>query len=128
MSCYICDKDTYETVLKAWLMRKDISIKTQEDLDRAWTDIISANYEAYADRYDETRVPEIEYVKCPLAIEDWVFMPEQDKPSKVERYNALREYMYQCFEGDYYKRPGYYKSQWCLDTMLEDYIKKEFYA
>lgn len=126
MRCYICDKETHLTVLKAWLMCRNINIRTQEDIQNAWVEILSANHEAYADRYDEVSVSPLEDVKCPLTIEDWEATPPQDKPSKAERYSALREYMYQCSEGDYYERPGYYKSRWCLDDMLEEYVRAEF--
>lgn len=124
MSCYICDKETMKTVLKAWLMCKNIHITTQEELNKAWEQIVYANYDAYTHRYGIADEPDIEDMPSPLTIEDWFC--GHNRPSKAERYSALREYMYQCAEGDYHKRAGYYKSQWCLDAMLEDYIKAEF--
>lgn len=126
MSCYICDKETLETVLKAWLMCNYISIRAQEDLDKAWYEILSANYQAVSDRYGDNPIPPDGAMKCPLTMEDWFFTSPEDKPSNAERYSALKKYMYQCSEGDYHNRRGYYKSQWCLDAMLEDYLCAEF--
>lgn len=126
MSCYICDKETHIMVLKAWLMCDDIHIRTQEDIQNAWVEILSANHEAYADRYDKVSMSPLEDVKCPLTIEDWFSTSPQDRPNKRERYNALKEYIYQCAEGNYHERPGYFESRWCLDAMLEEYIITEF--
>lgn len=127
MSCYICDKSTMLTVLKAWLMCDYVYIKTQEDLDTAWLEINEANFQAYGDRYNtkDITIPE-ERKNCPLAIEDWFVAEAEDKPDRLERYKALKEYMYQCAEGEYHNRPGYYQSEWCLAEMLRDYITKEF--
>lgn len=124
MSCYICDKKTLGTVLKAWLMCDNTRPHDQIELEEAWAEIVAANYLAYNARYGTYDTPSGEEKTCPLAIEDWFYTPPQDRPSKYERYKALKEYMYQCAEGDYRKRAGYYKSQWCLDAMLKSYINE----
>lgn len=132
MSCYICDDETLTIVLKAWLMNKSTQPRTQEEMNQAWEEIVRANYQAFTDRYGSTHeefsdtTPPPDALVCPLTIEDWFYTPEEDRPSKAERYSALKQYMYQCAEGDYHDRQGYYKSQWCLDDMLRDYMQAEF--
>lgn len=126
MSCYICSKETLETVLKAWMLCKNMKIKTQDDIYEAWMEIERANYQAYADRYGRKYDPEHDHSVPPLTIEEWFFTSPEHKPNRAERYSALKEYMYQCAEGDYHNQPGYYKSQWCLDDMLKEYVSEEF--
>lgn len=88
-------------------------------------DIVRANYEAVRDRYGDEIPNDLEDMyPVPFTATEWFV--GHDKPSKLERYDALKEYMYQCAEGYYHKRPGYYKSQWCLDEMLKEYVSEEF--
>lgn len=123
MSCYICNKETLETVLKAWLMCDSIRANDDESIAELWYDIVQANYEAVHDRYGDPIPDDLgERYPVPFTALEWDL--SCDRPSKYKRYNALKEYMYQCAEGDYHKRAGYYKSQWCLDAMLKSYINE----
>lgn len=124
MSCYICPQEILETVLKAQMMCESSRAKYDEGIAELWYDIVRANYEAYRDRYDDEIPDELEEMyPVPFTLTGWIF--DQKKPSKLERYDALKEYMYQCAEGNYHERPGYYKCRWCLNSMLEDYVKAE---
>lgn len=125
MSCYICNKDTLETVLKAQMMCESCKPRSDDDISKLWLDIVQANYEAVRDRYGDKMPEDLKGLyPVPFTLTEWFF--NHDRPNKLERYDALKEYIYQCSEGDYHKRPGYYKSNWCLDSMLTDYINKEF--
>lgn len=127
MSCYLCSHETFANVLKAWCDCIDIDIHDNASLMDAWHDIIDANFQAYQDRYGDDDIAELyERFKerLPFTYKAW-FYGVGGRLSNVDRYDCLKEYIYQCTEGDYYLRLGYYKSRWCLDRMLEDFIEKE---
>lgn len=130
MSCYICKHKTLETVLKAWLLDEEARPRDEEGLKEAWADIVHANYQSFRERYEGRYMDDVEpenelASKPPFTMTEWACKIQ--RPSKLERYDALKEYMYQCSEGDeYHHMPGYYKSRWCLNGMLEDYIINEF--
>lgn len=125
MSCYICNKDTLETVLKTQMMCDDSRATDDEEIIELWNGIVRANYKSVCDRYGGEIPDDLDEIyPVPFTMTEWSL--DQDKPNKIERYKALKEYMYQCSEGDYHERPGYYKCQWCLDEMLWEYINKEF--
>lgn len=127
MSCYICNVETWDTVLRAWLMHENISAQVHDEagLRKLWDEIVDTNHQAYVARYGGDYHAGGAY-PLPFSYASWA-VGEINRPSKLERYDALREYMHQCAQGpDYEKRPGYYKSRWGLDAMLRDYIVDEF--
>lgn len=125
MSCYVCDDKVFLKVLKAWTIQGEAlrPYPTDEELQKAWNEIVSLNYEAFNDRYPKENFwPEEEELKCPVKADELFTLHY----TKREMYDALKEYMYQvCDADDYHEREGYYKCQWCLNTMLERYIEAE---
>lgn len=125
MSCYVCDDKTFIKVLKAWSLQGEAlrPLPTDDEIEKAWTEIVGLNYDAFNDRYNEGLKPEPDELKCPISGGQLLTLHF----TKREMYDALKEYMYQvCDADDYHEREGYYKCRWCLDTMLEHYIKDEF--
>ena len=127
MSCYVCNRDTFEKVIKAWTMQGEAlrGIPTESELEGAWLEIVGANYDAFNERYpNEHLEPEEDELVPPKLADVWY-----NHYSKKDIYDALNEYMYQVCDLDGYEhREAYYKCRWCLDTMLRRYIEKEFEA
>lgn len=125
MSCYVCNEDTFKKVLKAWSKQGEAlrGWPSQDELEKAWTEIVSLNFDAWNERYPEHKMyPTEEELKCPVEVGQLMHL----NYTKRELYDALKEYMYQVCEAEGYShREGYYKCRWCLDTMLEDYIIAE---
>lgn len=125
MSCYVCDKETFVKVLRAWTKQGEAlrGLPTEEDLAKAWTEIVSLNYDAWNERYPSHKMyPDETELRCPIKPSDVIYLDY----SKRELYDALKEYMYQTCEAEGYNhREGYYKCRWCLDTMLDDLINAE---
>lgn len=124
MSCYVCNKETFIKVLKAWSLQGEAlrPLPTDDEIEKAWTEIVGLNYDAFNDRYNEVLEPEPDELKCPISGCQLLTLHF----TKREMYDALKEYMYQaCDADDYHKREGYYKCRWCLDTMLERFIEDE---
>lgn len=125
MSCYVCNDDVFIKVLKAWTKQGEALryLPTDDELQKAWTEIVSLNYKAFNDRYPkEDLQPTEDELKCPVSGVRLSYM----NFSKRELYDALKEYMYQVCDAEGYEhREGYYKCRWCLDTMLERFIEDE---
>jgi hypothetical protein len=125
MSCYVCNEDTFIRVLKAWSIQGEALryLPSKDELEKAWNEIVSLNYDAWNERYPEHKMyPTEEELKCPVSGVQLSYM----NFSKREMYDALKEYMYQvCDAEDYEHREGYYKCRWCLDTMLHRFIEDE---
>ena len=126
MSCYVCSNDVFVKVLKAWSVQGEALRRypTEDDLDKAWTEIVGLNYAAWNDRYpDEKMYPTEEQLKCPVTVAELLTL----NFNKKVLYDALQEYMYQACDAEGCEhREGYYKCRWCLDTMLRNYINDEF--
>lgn len=124
MSCYVCDDKTFIKVLKAWSIQGEAlrPLPTDDEIEKAWTEIVGLNYDAFNDRYGEGLKPEPDELKCPISGSQLL----TTHFTKREMYDALKEYMYQvCDADDYHEREGYYKCRWCLDTMLQHFIEDE---
>lgn len=125
MSCYVCDDKVWLKVLKAWSNQGEAlrPLSTDDELNKAWTEIVGLNYDAFNDRYpNENLQPTEEELKCP--VNGWQLL--NTHYTKRELYDALKEYMYQVCDADnYHEREGYYKCRWCLDTMLQHFIEEE---
>lgn len=124
MSCYVCDDKTFIKVLKAWSIQGEAlrPLPTDDEIEKAWTEIVGLNYDAFNDRYGEGLKPEPDELKCPISGGQLLTL----RFTKREMYDALKEYMYQvCDADDYHEREGYYKCRWCLDTMLQHFIEDE---
>jgi hypothetical protein len=126
MSCYVCDDKTFLKVLKAWTRQGEAlrPLPTDDELEKAWTEIVGLNYDAWNERYPNDKMePTEDELKCPVAAGQLMML----NFNKKELYDALKEYMYQVCDADGYEhREGYYKCRWCLDTMLRNYINDEF--
>jgi hypothetical protein len=126
MSCYVCDDKTFLKVLKAWTRQGEAlrSYPTQDELEKAWTEIVGLNYDAWNERYPNDKMePTEDELKCPVDAGQLMML----NFNKKELYDALKEYIYQVCDADNYReREGYYKCRWCLDTMLRNYINDEF--
>lgn len=125
MSCYICRREEFEKVLKAWTLQGEAlhRLPYEDELKGAWLEIVGANYDAYNTRYPEHKLQPSEDLLTPPDL-SWLIHTHF---TKKERYDALKEYMYQVSDLDNYAhREAYYKCRWCLDTMLQDYIEQEF--
>ena len=125
MSSYICRRQEWEKVIKAWMINGEAlrRLPTEDEFNKAWHEIVTANYDAVNNRYpNHPQTPDKEDLTPPIMMD--IIMANY---SKKELYDALREYMYQvCDLDDYSEREGYYKCRWCLMGMLDDYIKEEF--
>ena len=124
MSCYVCDDKTFIKVLKAWSLQGEAlrPLPTDDEIEKAWTEIVGLNYDAFNNRYDEGLKPEPDELKCPISGGQLLTLHF----TKREMYDALKEYMYQVSDADdYHEREGYYKCRWCLDTMLQHFIEDE---
>lgn len=136
MSCYICDRETWVKVLEAW--RRDgealRQIPTEQEIKEAWRAIVSANIEAWNTRYPDDVVslddyekyvgdiPKMGGVMGGVIVEAGAgFCPA----TKRELFDAIQEYQYQCNEGDYNKREGYYKCNWVKDNWLRQFLGSE---
>lgn len=125
MSCYVCNDDVFIKVLKAWTKQGEALryLPTDDELQKAWTEVVSLNYKAFNDRYPKENLqPTEDELKCPVSGVKLSYM----NFTKRELYDALKEYMYQVSDADdYHEREGYYKCRWCLDTMLQHFIEEE---
>jgi len=125
MSCYVCDDKIFIKVLKAWSLQGEAlrPLPTDEEIEKAWTEIVGLNYDAFNERYpNEHFWPEPEELNCPISGGQLLTLHF----TKREMYDAFKEYMYQvCDATDYHEREGYYKCRWCLDTMLQHFIEDE---
>lgn len=124
MSCYVCNDETFIKVLKAWSIQGEAlrPLPTDDEIEKAWAEIVGLNYDAFNDRYDEGLKPEPDELKCPISGGQLLTLHF----TKREMYDALKEYMYQvCDADDYHEREGYYKCRWCLATMLQHFIEDE---
>lgn len=126
MSCYVCNRETFIKVLKAWSRNGEAlsHMPSQSEVDEAWKAIVGANIDAFIERYEGRYVDEIQsdILECPPQASDLFALHY----SKLELYDALKEYMYQVSSAENcYHMEGYFKCQWCLDEMLREYIEGE---
>lgn len=126
MSCYICNRETWTKVLEAW--RRDGSalrtIPTDAEIKEAWYEIVSANIEAWNSRYPEHKVSKKDF-------EDYLGETPKLKgirfceATRLDLYDAIGEYLYQCSEGaECHNRPGYYKCTWVKDNWLRMFMEE----
>ena len=124
MSCYICNKDTFVKVLKAWTKYGDVRPSYYENdcnsIANLWFDLTQLNYDAVNLRYNEK-----------TENEDALDIPTPEELTKnysdAELFDALREYQYQCSEGDeYHERRAYYYCNWAKDGMLRKLLDIDY--
>lgn len=125
MSSYICRREEWEKVIKAWINNGEAMkhMPDEEEFKRAWREIVTANYDAVNNRYpDHKQEPSAEDLKAPKLVDIWY-----RTDTKKELYDAIKEYMYQVADLDHPgEREAYYKCRWCLDKWLDDYITDQF--
>ena len=136
MSCYICDREIWVKVLEAW--RRDgealRQMPTEQEIKEAWCAIVGANIEAWNTRYPDDAVSLDDYQKYVgdipkmRGVMGGVIM-EADAcfchATKRELFDAIQEYQYQCSEGNYNEREGYYKCNWVKDNWLRQFMRSE---
>lgn len=113
MSAYICDTETWKTVLKGFTKYGDLRT-TQDNLDDMWRKIVQLNYDSVNYRYNENARPDFEVFKAPTELEMWRY-----QPTDVEIFEAIQEYTYQsCELPDYHHYEAYYRCDWVKTAML----------
>ena len=120
MSCYICERETFIKVIKAWTKYGDIRLSPYDNdeysIQNLWRDIKQFNYDNYNYRYKQ--------ISEEAPAKDVPTFEELSKNySDAELLGALRCYQYQCSElPDYPERKCYYWCDWAKNGMLEKYV------
>ena len=120
MSCYICERETFIKVIKAWTKYGDIRLSPYDNdeynIKNIWHDIKQFNYDNVNYRYNEHEAAPVDDV------------PSYEELSKeysdAELLGALRCYQYQCSEKpEYMEDKCYYWCDWAKNGMLDKYIE-----
>ena len=120
MSCYICERETFIKVIKAWTKYGDIRLSPYDNdeysIQNLWRDIKQFNYDNYNYRYKE--------ISEEAPAKDIPTFEELSKNyTDAELLGALRCYQYQCSEmPDYHENKCYYWCDWAKNGMLEKYV------
>ena len=119
MSCYICERETFIKVIKAWTKYGDIRLSPydsdQYSIQNLWKAIKQFNYDNVNYRYNESEEAPAEDVPS--------FEELSKNYTDAELLGALRCYQYQCCEiPNYQNNNCYYWCDWAKNGMLEKYV------